>query len=175
MLASVLLALQLVVITPSPVFSGDGFVVGYTAVAQADGSVEFDHTLIADTSDEPVPAITPPDVNVDPLVSVRDIIGAAKGQDGKVDWKVLIASVLMLSVWALRNYGWKNIPPAYLKWVVLGITIVMAVAPVLHSGGDWISALISGVGLAFMTAGAWQYVGKPVQKKMAKKDLGFLG
>ena len=93
--------------------------------------------------------------------NVGEIVQALIAAFRAGDWNIVAATVLMLAVWILLKSPVGNaIGPKAKPWIAASMGVVGAVVANFFSGGDWLSAVLSGLTVGAAASGLWSLVGK---------------
>jgi len=101
---------------------------------------------------------TPPDSE-----NAGEIVQAIIAAFQAGDWNLVAATILMLAVWILlKSPVGDKIGPKAKPWIAASMGVVGAVVANFFSGGDWLSAILSGLTVGAAAAGLWSLVGKAI-------------
>lgn len=93
--------------------------------------------------------------------NVGEIVQALIAAFRAGDWNIVAATVLMLAVWILLKSPVGNAIGSKAKpWIAASMGVVGAVVANFFSGGDWLSAVLSGLTVGAAASGLWSLVGK---------------
>lgn len=103
----------------------------------------------------------PPGEAVDSATTFNTFVGAMRG--GQV--ALAIGCVLMLVVWVIHSFVWKNVNTKWLPWLAVTIGVFgTGGAALIAQPAAWLTALILGVNAGVSAAGTWGLLGV-VRKK----------
>ncbi len=102
-----------------------------------------------------------PGPDVDVVKTGTDLVAAIEAKN----IGLIVAFAVLIVVFLLKRYVWKSVNKKYLVWIAVVIgALTGASAALIQDSTDWLSAILSGVGLGFMAAGQWSAT------KVGKKD-----
>lgn len=100
--------------------------------------------------------------------TVVAIINAA--QSG--NWGLMLAGILMLSVWVLRTFLWSSMKKEWIPYITAGTGTAVAFASAVIGGSSLVEALAVAAGGLFAglsAIGAWEILGKKILKKPTRE------